>query len=253
METRKFKLLSGVQCETSKLIGAHQEYFTAPQYTDNGSGLNKCLSEVIVSLGSLKGITEEQAKQLLSQDRKQILMQLRDFSMSRHKDFKFNYKYKNTDGVEVIDEIVMPFDLKNFPGKDYGFQAEEYEEIWKGEFKEFEFELIDAKLKVKWEPLRGEHESLALDVPRQKRSTHTLVKLRHPRYFHQKDKNKQGTWINLDLKKVSYDDLEDLKEEFGKKEGDQDTTMLFKNPETGRDEAVDVTLLPAFFFPSQAQ
>lgn len=253
METRKFKLLSGVMCEISKLIGSHQEYFTAPEYTKDGSGTNICLSEVIVSLGSLKGITEKQAAKILSEDRKQLLMQLRDFSMPRHKDFKFDYKYKNEEGVEIIEQIVMPFDLKNFPGKSYEFQAEEYKEIWEGEFKEFKFKLIDAKLEIVWIPLNGEHEALALDVPRQKRSTHTLVKLRHPRYHRQPDKDKQGTWINLDLKKTSYDDLEDLRGEFADKEGDQDTTMLFKNPETGNDEAVDVTLLPAFFFPSQAR
>lgn len=250
-QTRVFKLLSGVECEITKLRGEHQELLTQKENLAGGKGMNMMLADVIVRLGSDTSINLTKVKGMLSADRKRVLLELRDFSMSRHRKFSFLYKWKDAKEVEHKELMEMDFVLADFPGKPYKFKATEYHEIWGGKHTLQEIHLIDLNKTVVWSPLTGNSEEIVSVVPEGKRSSHTIIQARNPRYKHTTRDNKE-TLIDLNLHKLTYDDIEDLSLAFKAIEGVQDTTMIYTSPETGKEEEVDITQIPAFFFPSLA-
>ncbi len=253
METHKFKLLSGVDCEISKFVGKHQRLFTQKEFEKDSKGANMALADIIVKLGTKTNITEEDVSRMLSQDRKQILIQGRIFSLKRNKTFKFDYKYENEAGKMVTESMEMDVDAEDFETKPYSKQFESYEDIWKllktGKWSSITLE--DCGKEVFFIPTDGLAENRLNTIPKKKRSSHSLINAHKPLYWESTD-GKEGTLINLDLDKLSLDDIEDLRVAIKKEEGKQETRAIFESPETNQDEEVDVLTIPAFFFPSNA-
>lgn len=254
METKKIKLLSGVDCEITKFKGKHQRYFTQEEYKKDGKGVNLAISDIIVKLGSKNGVTEEEAEKMLSGDRKKIMIQARIFSLKRHKTFKFDYKYENEDGKMVTESMELDVDANDFETIPYKQQFSEYDEIWEliKSRKWGNITLEDSKLEVFFLPIDGTAENKIHNTSKKTRSSHTLINAHVPVYLHKKKSDKEGALINVNLDNLSMDDIEDLRVAIKAEEGFQETKAIFENPETMIDEEVDVLGIAAFFFPSNA-
>lgn len=257
MDTLKFKLLSGVECEISKFIGKHQRYFTQTEYTKDSKGAHMAIASIIVKLGSKTSVTEEEVSKMLAQDIKQILIQARIHSLKRHKTFKFDYKHTNEKGQQIKTPMELDVDANDFDTKPYKKQFTEYDEIWKmlkngGKWASVVLE--DSGLEVEFKPLDGGAEASLNAIPKKSRSSHTLVSVHKPVHLLKAEgkKDKEGALVNLNLDNLSMDDIEDLRLAIKEEEGFQDTVAVFENPQTDADDEVDVLQIPAFFFPSNA-
>ena len=258
METHKFKLLSGVECEIGKLMGKHQRLFTQSEFTKDGKGANMAIADILVKLGNKTSVTEDEVNRMLSQDRNQILIQARIFSLRRHKVFKFDFKYENENGKMITEPMELDVEAGDFQTREYKQQFESYDEIWNklksGRWASTTLE--DCGKEVFFKPMDGISENKVANFSKKRRSSHTLISVHNPTYHHvaegEEGKKKEGALIQLNLDELSMDDIEDLRVAIKEEEGFQDSKAIFENPESGQDDEVDVLQIPAFFFPSNA-
>lgn len=100
--TKTFKLLSGVECEISKMKTKHQGILTE-QDGDVLEAFNTILADCIVRVGSNRSIDRDFVISMLSKDKKIALIELRKFSFSFAPTLTVEYEYlsKRTKRKEV--------------------------------------------------------------------------------------------------------------------------------------------------------
>lgn len=267
MNTHKFMLPSGIECEVSELLGKHQRILTEQKNKKNGENLNEMIADVIVRIGTqtknqLKDeLGTDWVKHLLSCDRKKILVEVRQFSNDYDPSFKFTYKYQSErDGLSKEEE--MEADLsQGFPEKKVMMEegdtlVEAKYETYSQIQKKFKLKLPKSGTLVEFTMLDGFGEELALKTSKNDRSSHTALAIRKPVYFDETENDVIPIQLNLD--KLSLKDIESLRGKIKEVEGQVDTEIVFPHPEAElkpRNEqqiVVDLTNELAFFFPSEA-
>jgi len=259
--THVFNLLSGVECEVKELTGKHQKMLTAGS-KDFEKKLSAMLSDVIVRIGDERQIDEEFIKGMLSCDKKKALVEIRQFSLGFEETFSFTYDYRDLDNTKQTHEVNVHLEDGNFPSRTVKREGEEglvdadytdYADVL--ENKDKFITLPRSGKEVRFTMLDGRGEAIGSAAKKADRSSHTLLKMRRPVYFHKKEGGNEAVPIQLDLDELSYMDIEHLRKEIKLHEGFVDTEIVFEHPnsELGEDDLrEDVLGITAFFFPSEA-
>ena len=242
--TYKFNLVSGVKCEIKELTGKHQEILTRQTRGESHADrLNQVLKSIVVRVGSVSNITEEFIENMLSEDRKHILVTARQFSMDFEDSFVFHYDYEHN-GRKKTYEVEIPLEDGKFPIKPLDTLVEDYADIT----KEVSLELPKSGLKVKFSPLTGVGERMASNAKREDRNASLIYTIRKCMYF--RDTEKGGVWMKLNPADLNFKDLKVLRDEIFKYEGKVDTEIIFNHPDTDEKINIDVVNTVDFFFPS---
>lgn len=259
--THKFTLPSGIECEVQEFKAKHQEMLTAGLNSKKFSErLGEILKDVVVRLGSVTNITQEVIDNLLSCDKKKILIECRFFSLG-FEDFEFDYEYRTDKGLKKTHRVVISFDEDGFPTKGLKklrngqFEDAVYTEVDDIE-KDVEVVLPRCGERVRFTMLDGKGEAMMAGINRKDISSSTPILIRRPVKFH-KDNAGKDIPIQLRLSDLSIADIEFLRKTIKEVEGNIDSTVTFTRPEdddTGTSDEVtlDVTQVTAFFFPSGA-
>lgn len=250
-ETHIFQLLTGVECEIKYKTGEHQEIFSNKKNVSDGSFISKFMSAIVVRIGSKTNITEKDIDALLSADRKKIFCEIHRFESDFEPLFQFKYKFKaNNKQYEHEIEIDLskvketPYHFKTTDGTFEPILCSEYSEVL--EKREQSYILPKSGKEVFFKMLDGDAEKRFKGIEENKVSRLTEIELRNPEY-----KMDNGLKARLDLGKVRSTDIEALRLEISKYEGDIDSIVEFENPhDIGKIVRFDFTTVGDFLFPA---
>lgn len=277
---------SGVKFSVRQLFGADQDMLTKESGGDsNAMKFNKMLHGSMRSLG-VKGQTEltiKDIQNLLSNDRKFILLTLRQHTLKYKKTFDFKYEFPLRRGHNQKEqfEYSVEFSHENFPITPYYWVREEiekekkdnpdyrpdghevlfpevfqdysdmlntYREV-KGTFPEsklaYVWQLLDGNAELKWGPSL---EDIRINMMLEMRSP----KIKALQQMNSEQK-KEDVWTSFETGRADLLDIEYMRSEIREKEGVVDTFLTIQHPnDLSRSQRVDLITLPVFFFPSQA-
>lgn len=245
----EFNTPSGLFCRINELTAGHQEDLTKGGSANMDAKLNAVLQDVIIELGGKSNLSEDDILGILGADRKKILVELRQYSLDFDPNFKFTYKY--TDGGEK-KEVEQEVDLSDgLPETPFYKTWETFEEMLAD--KKVEITLPKCGKRVRFNMLDGRAGLIASGIKKADMSVNSGIKIRKPAYFHKNDDAGKELWMEMDLRKLSLTDIEFLRSEIKRHEGQVDTELMFENPVVGeKDVVVDMLAQLAFFFPSEA-
>lgn len=276
MNTHKFNLCSGPECEVKEMTGKHQRILTEQEKKSHNDKLHEILEDLIVRVGSVhfpvmegsKDVTSKFLKEMLACDKKKILTEIRQFSLDFQTDFSFLYKYQDSTGKKQETEIVVNLEEEvgsQFPshspkneigGELSDLQFEEYSEVL--EYKKVRTILPKSGEEVEFIMLDGVGEAIGSATKKSERSSHTLIKMRRPVKFVQKSEGRDVVPVQLNLDNLSIADIEHLRKKIKEVEGNVDTEIIFEHPDGDlapngeREVILDLLSTAAFFFPSAA-
>ncbi len=277
----KDKFPSGVSFEVKELTGKHQRLLTEQSSKTHNEKLDSVLLDVIVKIGTETSLDEKFIESMLACDKQKALVTVRQFTMDFDPTFDFAWEYKTEAGEKAEHRLSIPLGDGSFPSKPVmilnkdGLIVEdeetpeyvtlecylkkllnkeelEYSDILA--YKNVEIILPRSKERVRFTMLDAEGELLLTKIPKSDRSTHTPIRIRKPVKFDEET----NTPIQLNLDRLAYKDIEFLREEIKKVEGNVDTEVMFEHPESHlkapseKDVIVDLLGTTAFFFPSGA-
>lgn len=260
--THEFKLLSGVECEVKELTGRHQKMLTSSSSGSFDDKLFELLSDVIVRVGDNRNIGKDFIKKMLSCDKKKALIEVRQFSLGFEDSFSFTHEYIDSDGGKQKHDVTVYLEDGEFPsetvkkvedGKLVDANFDNYDDVLAS--KDREITLPRSEQLVRFTLLDGKGEAVGAAAKKSERSSHTLLKMRNPVYYHQKDDKGEAVPVQLSLDNLVYLDIEYLRKQIKLHEGDVDTEIVFEHPESdkGEDDVKENVLgIMAFFFPSEA-
>ncbi len=268
---------SGVEFSVRNLIGKDQNLLSRAQDESDSNSLNELLQGALRGLGE-KGetqITMKDVEALLSNDRKFILVTIREHTLRYQKLFKFNFEWPLRKGSK--EKEVVPYEVKftpeNFPVTPYLWVREEIERL-KAENKDYKADghvdlfpvlftsyqqMLTEKRIVKgkfpdtdqayqWHLLDGEAEKRYAKVEMVINNTLDMRKVQLP--FG--DGATKDKLMMYDTERADIMELEHLRMEVRSVEGTVDTFLTIQHPDNIRSQRVDLVSLPVFFFPSQA-
>ena len=282
---------SGCPFSVRALKGKDQELISKinPDGSGDTSGFNKMLAGALLTLGKWSGsgeITPKKVGNFLSNDRKFMLVVMRQHTLNYQKEFQFNYEWPLEKGgkEKEVQEYSVNFTHKNFPVEPYYWVKEAIEKekkdnpnyehpdghiipfpavepdylsmIEKYTVVEGEFKL--SKQKFKWELLDGNKERKYAGVPMSDLHINTPLIQRNPKVYwaevgDTQTGGKKPAWINFDTSEADVLDLEQYRKDIKNKEGNIDTLLTIQHQTNSlRQVRVDLVTIPAFFFPSQA-
>lgn len=282
---------SGVKFGMLSLLGEHQRLITEQDEKKRRSAIDDMLLSCISYIGNKEKVTKEDIENLLSMDRAYALFELRKFSNKRSPNFVFDYEFPvDKTGNRRKQRYEVIFDKKDFPTRPYSWvldvMAKEYiekngitsdtleDEVVEDLCKNVELfpviydsyqemlsihkyqktKLEDSNVEVSWQLLDGKYEKVYSINNSSKRATsHTQLLLRKPTYNDGTFKEEQKL-PDLPLDRLSYDDIEQLREEILKREANIETSVVIQYKEDAS-SIVQLNLIsvPAFFFPSLAK
>lgn len=264
--THTFKLASGVECEVLELTGKHQELLTIQSNKNHTDRLNELLADRIVRVGSEHSIDVKFVEKMLAGDKKLALVEIRQFTLGFQDEFSFVFDYVDDSGKKrQHTETVTLEDGGKFPAKPMmvvgkvDVDGELVDGLVPADFSEYEqvlaHKVVSMKLprsgtEINFTMLDGKGELIGANTSKKDRSSHTLLRMRQPVYFEQKETDKGVVPIQLDPNRLGLLDVEALRARIREVEPDVDTLVMFENPDTGKTESVDVLSTVAFFFPS---
>jgi len=278
--TRVFKLPSGVEAEVDEMITKHQRLMTEQKGGTGIDRLNALVESLLVRVGSLhlNTLSKEEKTQIVldlaSRDKREILVQIRQYTLDDDKTMSMQYKYKSRKagdeyGMEKTADVSgtlyfeygryqVPTDKTDALGypiyKD--MEANEYKDVQ----KDFIVTLPKSQMKVRFSILDGHGEKRASLLKRDDISSNSVIEIRNPVYLvttnKQGEKLKEPVWIKLDIDKLKIKDTEFLRKVIKSVEGVSVTNFTFQHPEASiLDEdsqyvTIDALGEHAFFFPS---
>lgn len=261
--THVFTLPSGVECEVEELTGKQQKILTEQNNKPHNEKLAEMLASVIVRLGSsFKPDTKFVQDEMLACDVKYALTEVRQFSLDFEDKFGFTHTYRDADGVkqeaeieEYIPEGKFPFTtVKKLEGDELvDSNCSEYSDIE----KDVIVVLPRSQKKVRFTMLDGRGTALGSKTKKTDRSSHTTILMRRPVYFEESSKGNEVP-IQLNLDTLSLKDIEFLRSQIKKYEGQVDTEIMVERPDSetrspnDREMVVDVLSVTSFFYPSEA-
>lgn len=272
LSTHTFNLGSGVECEIMELTGEQQDILTKQDGCTHQQKLSAMLKSILVRVGTVTDITDDFIDELLGTDKRQMLLEARQFSLGFQKSFEMPFEYEDKDGHTITETVEIHLPDGKFPIKP--LQVETMEEVEGGEpkkvlkpatYKEYsdivrEHETVLPKtgLKVRWKLLSSKGETFAANKKKKERSSNTLIEMRFPTYEDKKTDGKTSVWVSLSnkLNKLPILDIEHLRKHIYSIEGEANSDITFEHPEAELKSAqekmvkMDVLGTVAFFFPS---
>lgn len=249
METHKFTLPSGVECEVREMMVKHQSILSKGLGSQGGKSyarrMSEILADVLVKVGDVENVTEDFAHKMLKADRDYAIIQARQFSLDFPEEFTFTYKFNSKDGSEAEEEFTLDL-TEGFPVQPYGFgTVKSYDEI--EEHREVHIALDDNQYKdVTFELADGRYGEREEKVKRSNYDVNTPLRLRNPKVHESEDKT-----FKLLVDKLTMRQGAKLRDKVLESEGRVDTEMQLTNPLTGENVIINVLVQSAFFYPSQ--
>jgi len=287
MRTKTFTLLSGVPCTIRSLIGRDQETLTKQDGAKANSQFNELLADAVVAIGDDRNITVDKIEKMLTNDRRHVLVNLRQFTVRDKKTFKFTYEWPITSGDKDNQEYEINLSDENFPYVPYKWVLDEISDMDEQDLKEFESEngtiynaksnksgaipvvyenydeMLSSELnrvfktseeqEIHWEIQSGITEKKWSNFPKSKMSSLTPLEWHNPKYVFKKDESGKNMFTKWDVRKADYMDVEDFRIETKNVEGDIDTYITIENQnDPSKIKKIDLVSTVEFFFPSQA-
>jgi len=273
METHEFNLITGVPTIIGGLYGKEQRILTE----QNGKSFQQKLYYLLASVTKKVGDVDIQSlsdkeredffKNMLSADRKKILIMTQRFSYDFDPYFIFTYKYVNSE-TQKEDQIVKRLDISGgFPetplkkfdenilkGKTFSelkelqgdklkelqdsipdVQCSNYEEVL--QYKTILIELPKTKIRVELTLIDGMGESIGGSTKKEDRSSHTALLMRQPRRLMAKpEEENNGHYNKINITKAELDKLPVMDIEYMRKavqifEPRVDTEFRFEAPD----------------------
>lgn len=259
LSTHVFKLTSGVECEVKEFTGEQQDILTRQDGKPHTEKLNALILSILVRVGSKTNFTEDFVSKMIATDKQQILVVARQFSMGFPAQFTYPFEYTTEDKSEIVEEVDVDLPNGQFPitamkqlnaeGELVPAAYQEYDDI----VRTYRTVLPRTKIEVEFSILDGKGEMYGAKKRAKDRSSHTLIEMRNPVYFEEtSDKKKVPVSLRGQLGKLPLGDIEHLRKEIKKYEGDVNTQIVFKHPDTDAEIKLDVLGTVVFFFPSGA-
>lgn len=281
--TCTFTLPSGVPVECFQLYGEHYEILTSNKYKGEEK-MNELILSLLVSVGSvkIKNSPENKLKNrqflnsIRGEDKRHILASVRQASMDYEKYFEWVYKWVKEDGTSMdtpqkvnLNDVEKEY-TQNHLDKLVEIYGAEHLEFFKelnangtflttpsmhraSEYSDLQTDYIvtlpKLKMDIKLRYLTGTGELFLANFNKKKISTNTLIEARFPEY------QEGEKWIRVKAKDLHMQDLEYLRGQIEKHEGNVEMELRFKNPDTTSSQktiSVDLIGETAFFFPSGA-
>jgi hypothetical protein len=255
--THEFTLCSGLKCKIKELSGKQFRILSKKVKGETHQDrLNNVLASVIQEIGGtiVHSMGAEAKKELVeglfSNDRKHILVELRQFSLDFDPDFNFEYEFEyNNEVLKKELKADLSSNDGHFPVKP---MATPFAALYTEAQKWVNVILPKSKVKIKFCPLDGKGEKIAAST--KDPDTNLMFTMRRCQYF-----NDKGVWISLDPERLGQKDYSFLYHTFLNTEGSVDVEMKFKHPKAdelglvGADAFVVVNLLEveSFFFPKE--
>lgn len=257
MTTHSFKLLTGVECEITPILGEHRDIFINQKNIKDGTNLIKFLHAIIVRIGTKTNITEQDVLNLLSEDANLILLEARLFDNDFENNFEFEYtfevnkrKIKHPIQVDLSQIEKRPYRYNPNPQMD----ATDFAEFSDMNFTEYSQVLEVVKQKFYLPKMQkfihfnllnlGIQKDFSKSLSKDNITGLTPLQMRKPTFV-----GDNGLDITLNLNRVPNSDLTKLQIYINKLEGKVDTIVQINNPYDD-DEKITLNLisLPDFLF-----
>lgn len=273
---------SGVKFAVRNLIGADQDLLSEGKNTAEKSSFNEMLHSTLRLLGDKhqSSITLKDVENLLSIDRKFILITLRQHTLNYQEKFSFVYEWPISEGQNNKEKfsyeikfnndnfpVIPPYWMRDFIEAEKAKAEEKKEEYKKpdghdvlfpvlfntyaemlAQYSVFQGTFPETGEKYKWSFLNGATEMRWSEAVRSKPRVNMAIEMRNPLISYMDDK-----WTMFETQRADILLLEHLRGEIKDKEGDVDTFLAIRHPnDMKRETRVDLVGLPVFFFPSQA-
>lgn len=272
---------SGVEFSVRNLIGEDQDKLSEGAGEDGESNpINDMLFRALRKLGNKSGteLTPNVVKRILSNDKKFILLTMREHTLGYQRLFKFKYDWPLRKGF--IDKQVVPYEVKfspeNFPIEPYHWVKNEIQRLISDNkdyvkpdghkilfpimYPSYDTMLTTEKeingvnpitnTEYRWFLLDGEQEE---KFSKKKMVVNDMLEMRRLNLRIADSVSGEKQWAMIETKKVDIMEIEHIRTEIREKEGTVDTFLTIQNPSDARTVQVDLVSLPVFFFPSQAQ
>lgn len=257
--TTSFKLLTGVECTISEMDGSSQNILTRSGNTEKKiADFNELIKNHIVKLGSKTDITDNDILNLLTWDRKKILIELRQFSLGYPKKFYFKYTWTENNKMKRVENI--EWDLENmFAEKPYctiaqdgsiiPLECKEYSEVLSKIENIFILPRSLKKASITFPTVDQERKWSKVDS--KSMSSHTELQIFKPITY--EEISGSTTPVMIELDRLAYLDIEKIREMKNQLQGNIDTIIHLENSENASQKvSLDLTAEVSFFFPSRA-
>lgn len=282
----KFTLPSGVEAEVRNFYGEDYDILTNPSYARNGSQFNKLAAAATVRIGNDNNITEEKVTNLLSNDRKALLLETRMHTMRHNPTFKFRYEWPLRNKKKDAQEYEVTFNSESFPMIPYLWVREKmHDEAQQNGQEEashhpldFHFPVLyedyedmlsehstqrtvlDDGREIHWSVMNGRMEKMAREKLRQTRSPNMMITMRGAHQVGEMSAETTadgaGAAVKMPFNPAKEDvyDLEAIRTDIFHTEGEINTFVVIENQkEAGEQQRVDLLTTESFFFPSMVR
>ncbi len=245
METIVYKLMSGVEVETSLLTGTHLRIFSTQGSKDNKT---KMLASLIKRIGNKTDISEKDIKKMPISDVTDFLIKLRLDSIGN--EISFVLEWKGEKEKIFKKEHTLNISEETFTKKEPTEQFSSYDEMPES----YEVELPRCKKKVLVNRMtQGITDKKGKSVKMNDVHLNTLLEWQNPRFINIDKETGKERLEKCDLENLIAGDIEFLRKQIYLKEGRIDTSYTFENPLDGFSydkQQVDIVNSLGFLFPS---
>ena len=239
-QSYSFVLASGVKCTVGPLMGKHQKILSQ---RNSSTATDEVIADVVKELGSLKSISSEYAKEMLSEDRKQILFYARQLSLNHPSTFEV--EIVDSDGTDKPSKSIVSIDLTDINVRPYAQTFEEYDDVL--ENKSVLFKIDGFEPNIRFQMLDGVAEGRLSKVKRSELSVLTGIQARNPCYIDEET----GTAIKLDLERITMSMVEQIRKKIKESEGLFDLTFVVSSPFSDKEFTVNILQEVGFLVPSR--
>lgn len=272
---RSFILPSGVKMTVRELTGKDQGTITKEDTIGKTSSFNQMLADCTRSIGDNTNVSRSDIEKMLSNDRKNALVELRQFSLRYKETFDFNYEWPLKNGMKETQECSVIFDRETFKPTPYIWVRKAMEELSEDQIEELnntkmyypelytsyeemladnlerEF-FTDEGVRVLWNCCTGKQEEAFSEVEKKLRDVNLPIRMRNPKKM-LVSKDNSTVPIKWDFESESLYDVENFRKEMRSVEGYIDTVLTIQHEtDNTRQQRVDLVSTIDFFFPSQA-
>jgi hypothetical protein len=267
-------LPSGVAIGLTSLTGADQGMITKQKNLSDNTAYFEMLAGRITHLGDKTNVNKNDVLRMLTNDRKDALVMLRQFSLEFQESFDFMYTWPidKTTVVKHMEPYSVKFNDKDFKRIPYAWVADElarlaaagtpfdggpftFPELYSSYSamlvanSEQHYAMPKSGEVVQWELLTGEQEKKFGKLSKADVDSNTMLAMRVPKLV-LGDADK--TLTSWSPQRAVIMDTEGFRKEIRRVEGLIDTVLSISNEKDGREARIDLVTTPDFFFPSQA-
>lgn len=263
---------SGVPFTVRAFIGGDMEKLSTTVGDIGAKAFVQLIKDCVISIGDVAEITDTLINRLLTNDRKYLLIFLRQFSLNFKENFEFTHEWAVDGDGQKKDVTPHSVVIDSFETIPYYWVKERIEKLTESN-EEFEKEfpivytnyeemlsnnlnqtttLKSTGMVVSWDLLTGAQENLFAHFTKKQRHINLPIVMRNPRTVLKAKKGDGDQLVKYETSTGDFMDLEQIRGEIREKEGNIDTSLSIKHPELEKVAQIDLIGTLAFFVPSLA-